>query len=226
MSKNVLVFGGSGSLGSAIVNLFKTKGWNTISVDFRDNTNATQSVSITSSNESEVKRVLSVLGSTKVDSIICAAGGWVGGSIVADDYFQSVQKMLDFNLSSAVATAFLAGKLLNTGGVVVLTGAKSATVPTAGMIGYGISKAATHHLIKSLAETPELSGSSSLGILPVTLDTPSNRQYMPGPYDDWTPLEEVADKLFQWSNDSATRPTNGSLVVVETKKNVTTYSTI
>lgn len=49
------------------------------------------------------------------------------------------------------------------------------------MIGYGLAKAAVHHFIKSLANDssglPE--NSTVLAILPITLDTPSNRKWMP-----------------------------------------------
>ena len=47
-----------------------------------------------------------------------------------------------------------------------------------GMMGYGMAKAAVHQLVKSLGSSgsglPE--GSCVLAILPVTLDTPMNRQ--------------------------------------------------
>jgi dihydropteridine reductase len=68
--------------------------------------------------------------------------------------------------------------------------------PTAGMIGYGMAKAAVHQLTKSLAA--ESSGlppnSLAVAILPVTLDTPMNRKWMPNAdFSTWTPLEFVAE---------------------------------
>jgi dihydropteridine reductase len=49
------------------------------------------------------------------------------------------------------------------------------------MIGYGLAKAAVHQLVKSLAEPksglPE--ESTVLALLPITLDTPMNRKWMP-----------------------------------------------
>ncbi len=41
----------------------------------------------------------------------------------------------------------------------------------AGMIGYGIAKAATHHLVRSLAAGGLPAESVVAGVLPVTLDT-------------------------------------------------------
>ena len=50
------------------------------------------------------------------------------------------------------------------------------------MIGYGMAKAAIHHLVKSLA-VPDKSGlpeaTFTAAILPITLDTPMNRKWMP-----------------------------------------------
>ena len=50
------------------------------------------------------------------------------------------------------------------------------------MIGYGMAKAAIHQLVKSLADSaksglPE--GTFAAAILPITLDTPMNRKWMP-----------------------------------------------
>ncbi|GAM28050.1 hypothetical protein SAMD00019534_112260 [Acytostelium subglobosum LB1] len=229
MSKNILVFGGSGALGAEIVNFFTTKGWSTVAIDFRANTVANKSIVITNSGETEMVRVATELNATKFDSIICAAGGWTGGSITSEDYFKSVQKMLDMNLSSAIGTAYLSGKLLSPGGLVVFTGANSALVPTPGMIGYGVSKVATHQIVKSLAQADSglPANSLSIGILPVILDTPSNRAGMPDSnFDNWTPVSDVASKLFEWSSDSTTRPANGSLVTIETKNKATTFTLV
>jgi dihydropteridine reductase len=53
---------------------------------------------------------------------------------------------------SASITAHLATQFLNQNGVVTLPGAAAAANATPGMIGYGMAKAAVHHLVKSLAE--------------------------------------------------------------------------
>ena len=50
------------------------------------------------------------------------------------------------------------------------------------MIGYGMAKAAIHQLVKSLSD-PDKSGlpegTFTAAILPITLDTPMNRKWMP-----------------------------------------------
>ena len=55
------------------------------------------------------------------------------------------------SVHSSVISARLASKFLREGGLLVMTGAKAALSGTAGMIGYGMAKAAVHQLTKSLA---------------------------------------------------------------------------
>lgn len=65
-----------------------------------------------------------------------------------------------------------------------------------GMIGYGVAKAAVHHLTKSLAgkDSGLPNDSAAIAILPITLDTPMNRKWMPNAdFSTWTPLEFVAE---------------------------------
>eukprot|EP01132_Coremiostelium_polycephalum_P010114 gene10114-12406_t len=229
MSKNILVMGGNGALGASIVNLFKTKGWAVTSVDFSDNKVSDHSFVIKSSNESEIQNVEKELTSRnlKFDSIVCAAGGFTMGGVKSEGFFGSVQKMIDMNFSSAVATAYLAGKFLTDQGVLVLTGAVSALSPTPALLGYGMTKAATHHLVKSLAVKDSGVNGTTLAILPVILDTPANRSAMPGSnFDDWTKVDEIAAKLFEWSSSTQNRPESGSLVKIETKSNSTTFTTV
>ena len=49
------------------------------------------------------------------------------------------------------------------------------------MIGYGMAKAAVHQLVKSLAADKSglPAGSLAVALLPITLDTPMNRKFMP-----------------------------------------------
>ena len=50
------------------------------------------------------------------------------------------------------------------------------------MIGYGMAKAAIHQLVKSLSDPAQSGlpeGTFTAAILPITLDTPMNRKWMP-----------------------------------------------
>lgn len=93
-------------------------------------------------------------------------------------------------------SAAIGANYLKTGGLLALTGANPALKGTPGMMGYGMAKAAVHQLTKSLAGKDSGLPDNSLvvAILPITLDTPMNRKWMPnGDFSSWTPLEFIAE---------------------------------
>jgi dihydropteridine reductase len=63
---------------------------------------------------------------------VCVAGGWAGGSAKDDGIFDSVQKMWEYNVQSAVTASHIAARSLVPGGTVIFTGANAARVPTPG----------------------------------------------------------------------------------------------
>jgi dihydropteridine reductase len=92
------------------------------------------------------------------------------------------------------------------------------------MIGYGMAKAAVHHLVRSLADKSGglPPGALPVAICPVTLDTPMNRKWMPNAdHSTWTPLEFVAETFYNWTTTEAGRPEPGSLVQLITKEGKT-----
>ncbi len=56
-------------------------------------------------------------------AIIVTAGGWVGGSIKDDDYFDKCKQMLNVCLYPSLLGAHLSTKYLEEEGLVILTGA-------------------------------------------------------------------------------------------------------
>ncbi len=80
-------------------------------------------------------------------------------------------------------------------GLFVGMGASAATEPTPSMIAYGCAKASVHQFIQSIAQSDSglPKGSKAIALLPVILDTPMNRKWMPdADKSTWTPLEEIS----------------------------------
>jgi hypothetical protein len=50
-----------------------------------------------------------------IDTLVCVAGGWVGGAISDDDIFTKTEKMWSMNVQSAIASSHVASKLLTDG---------------------------------------------------------------------------------------------------------------
>lgn len=153
----------------------------------------------------------------KLDAIICVAGGWAGGN-AKKDLIKNSELMWRQSIWSSLISAEIAAHHLRDGGLLSLTGAKAALEGTPGMIGYGMAKAAVHHLVKSLAG--ENSGmpknSTTLAILPITLDTPMNRKWMSdADFSTWTSLDYLSGLFMDWTQGKD-RPANGSLVTLVT----------
>ena len=137
------------------------------------------------------------------NSIICTAGGWLGGSIRDIEGLKGFKKMHAYCTVSALFTAHLASHYLSPKGLLMFTGAKSVYLgPTPGMIGYHIAKTATHAIAQNMATLEDLPKDAVVvTILPETLDTPSNREAMPDvDHSKWARCDHVASIIKMWSD--------------------------
>ncbi|KAK4012497.1 dihydropteridine reductase-like [Daphnia magna] len=225
----ILVYGGRGALGSAIIKHFKAKNYWVGSIDLANNEEADANILVAPEStwveqeKAVLEHVAKVLDGQTLDAILCVAGGWAGGNAAHADFVKNADLMWKQSVWSSVLASAIASKHLKEGGLLTLTGAKPALEGTPGMIGYGMAKAAVHQLTKSLAAgdggLPK--ESSVLTILPVTLDTPMNRKWMPkADHSTWTPLEYVSELMEKWANKEE-RPASGSLVQLLTEAGIT-----
>ena len=226
----VLIYGGKGALGSTCISHFKAKNWWVASVDLFPNEEAQANVIVTKleswveQNEEIQTKVEEILGTEKLDAIICVAGGWAGGSARAKSVVKNADLMFKQSVWTSLISASMATKFLKENGLLSLTGAQPSLGGTSGMLGYGMAKAAVHQLTLGLGqkESGLPAGSTAVAILPMTLDTPMNRKNMPNAdFTSWTSLQDVASLLFNWSEGNE-RPKSGSLVKFMTKDGTTT----
>ncbi|XP_076005194.1 quinoid dihydropteridine reductase a [Genypterus blacodes] len=219
-ANRVLVYGGRGALGSKCVQYFKSKGWWVACIDMAANEEANECVvvQLTESFAEQAGQVTAdvsqLLGDQKVDAILCVAGGWAGGNCSSKDLYKNSDLMWKQSVWTSTISSHLAALHLKPGGLLTLTGAKAALSGTGGMVGYGMAKAAVHQLCQSLAgkNSGMPAGAAAVAILPVTLDTPMNRKFMPdADFGSWTPLEYVAETFFHWAT-GVDRPPSGSLM--------------
>ncbi|XP_051916529.1 quinoid dihydropteridine reductase a [Hippocampus zosterae] len=219
-ANKVIVYGGRGALGSKCVQHFKSKGWWVANIDMAANEEANENiiVKLTDSFCEQAGQVTSdvaqLLGEQKVDAILCVAGGWAGGNCSSKDMYKNTDLMWKQSVWTSTISSHLAAVHLKQGGLLTLAGAKAALSGTGGMMGYGMAKAAVHQLCRSLASKNSgmPTGAAAVAILPVTLDTPMNRKFMPdADFGTWTPLEFVAETFFHWALGTD-RPVSGSLM--------------
>jgi len=229
MSGRVLIYGGKGALGSVCVNFFKSKNFWVGSIDLSANEAADANILVNrdadfvGQEQQVLKEIQEILKEERLDAVICVAGGWAGGN-ASKDLAKNTDLMIKQSVWSSTISAAVAAQYLKTGGVLTLTGAKPALSGTPGMIGYGLAKAAVHQLTKSLSTSGSGLPDDSLvvSILPITLDTPMNRKWMPNAdFSTWTPLEFIAELFHTWIQSPTNRPTNGSLLQLVTKDSKT-----
>eukprot|EP01135_Chromosphaera_perkinsii_P001936 Nk52_evm3s213 gene=Nk52_evmTU3s213 len=237
LAKRCAVYGGSGALGAHLVKHFRSLDWDVLSIDVKQNEQASMNVVVDpslpfSEQAQQIERgVIDKIKKDKLDAIYCVAGGWAGGNASSDDLVKNTDLMLKQSLWTSVTSARLAAlHLKDNGGILQLTGAQPALEGTPGMIGYGAAKAAVHQLVKSLANPSESglpNGTKVLCILPNTLDTPMNRKFMSdADFSSWTPLDFVAQLFTQWAEEPSKAPESGSLCKLNTSKGDTKVSIV
>eukprot|EP00397_Hematodinium_sp_SG-2012_P065516 GEMP01095515.1.p1 GENE.GEMP01095515.1~~GEMP01095515.1.p1 ORF type:complete len:137 (+),score=28.17 GEMP01095515.1:346-756(+) len=126
--------------------------------------------------------------------------------------------------SSMICASLATPAFLKPNGVLMLPGAAAVDKmsPTPGMLPYGVAKAAVHQLLNSLNTEGSgmVAGATALGIAPITLDTPMNRQGMPdADFSTWTPLTDLAEQIVHWAGS----PPKAGMYLVETKAGSTLY---
>ncbi|SAL95353.1 hypothetical protein [Absidia glauca] len=195
------IYGGAGGLGRSLVTYFKSKGFRVINIDLVENKEAEVN-SLIDVNHSlaeqgqQIKQSLdSILGGTKLAGLFCVAGGWAGGNAASKAFLDSAELMVKQSVNSSLVASYIAAHYLQTGGLLSLTGALAALDATPGMIGYGVAKAAVHHLTQDLAANngglPQ--DAKVITLCPVTIDTPMNRQFMPdADFSTWTSPDDIA----------------------------------
>uniref|UniRef100_A0A914KY28 Dihydropteridine reductase n=2 Tax=Meloidogyne TaxID=189290 RepID=A0A914KY28_MELIC len=208
LSNKVLIYGGRGALGKELVDFFRSKNIWVLNVDMSESEAANSNVLVdplqswVEQEKNVLNGVESVLNGDKLDAILCVAGGWAGGNASNKDFIKNADLVWKQSVWTSSISAKIGAKFLKPSGLLQFTGAAAAVQGTPGMIGYGMAKAAVHQLVKSLADyktsgLPE--NAVPFAFLPVTLDTPMNRKWMPkADHSTWTPLSFIAEKLFGW----------------------------
>ena len=227
--RKALVYGCNGALGKHVLNAFKSRGWGVFGVDVAHNGDVTlghSTVTHTCTLEEMQRQVFLETNKHSFDALINVAGGWAGGSIADESTAAATDLMLKQSVYSSIVTSYVASQRGKEGALVVMTGSAASLNGTPGMVGYGLAKAAVHHLVKSIAADPSKLpvNATVFAVLPVTLDTPGNRAAMPGAdFSSWTPCDVAASLLVDWAESSPKlRPASGSLLVWNTKNGVTT----
>jgi len=218
----VVITGGSGGLGGAVVDAFASAGaichlpqrGRDSSGAGRERVQVIAGVDLTS--EAAVASLYAEL--PPLWASIHLAGGFTPSAIV-ETSLQTLRSQLDINLT----TAFLccreairnmrkgsAGK----GGRIVNVSSRVALVPSGGAIAYAASKAAVVALTQSLAEEVKAELIWVNAIAPSIIDTPANRAAMSkANYERWTKPAQIASAIL-WLASTENQLTTGAVLPV------------
>jgi len=217
--RTVLVTGGTGGLGRAVVARILDAGARPV-VTWRSERETgdfpyagrVRMERVDVGDEAAVARLFSGLGDLWASVHVVGAFAM---SPIADTSAADFRKMFEVNAVTCFLCCREAVKAMRRrGGRIVNVAARPAVVPTGGMIPYSVSKAAVASITQSLAEEVKGEGILVNAVLPSTMDTPANRAAMPkADFGKWPKVEEVAETIaFLASPGNAL--TSGALVPV------------
>ena len=224
--RHVVVTGGTGALGSAVVTTLLSRGAvcyvpvfdasEKARAPFAGDANVLFADGVDLTDESQVEAFYD--GVTSVWASVHIAGGFAMAPI---DQTAKADVIGQINLN--LVTAFLccreavkAMRRSRAGGRIVNVAARPALEPRtgAGMAAYTASKAGVAALTQAVAEEVAADGIWVNAVVPSILDTPANRTGMPkAEHDRWPKVAEVAESIAFLASPT-NRVTRGALVPV------------
>jgi NAD(P)-dependent dehydrogenase (short-subunit alcohol dehydrogenase family) len=217
VKKQVLVAGGSGALGQAVVRELVGRGWDVAVVDRREPAESLQGVRHITADLFDPASAAEAVGSVeRLDAVVNLVGGYRQAGKVGESGLGDFEAMLRLNLVPAFNLAHAAmPRLVEAGGgAFVGVSARAALEPFAGASGYITAKAGLLAFVRTLHAEYGGDGVRANAVLPSVIDTPANRESMPSAdASAWVPPEEIAKVIaFLCSDDSS--PTSGAAVPV------------
>jgi NAD(P)-dependent dehydrogenase (short-subunit alcohol dehydrogenase family) len=214
--RNVVITGGRGGLGGAVVEAFLAAGA-VCHLPVRSTEGGTPQPGIVIpgidlGDEQSVRDLYA--GLPPLWASIHLAGGYAGGAIL-----KTTLADLNAQLQMNLVTAFLCcreavRKMGDGGGRIVNVTSRAALVPSGGSIAYAASKAAVVSLTASLAEEVRPRKILVNAVAPSTIDTPANRAAMPAAdHDRWPKPAELARAIL-WLASPDNTVTSGAVVPV------------
>jgi NAD(P)-dependent dehydrogenase (short-subunit alcohol dehydrogenase family) len=228
MSGPILVTGGTGALGRAVVAVLLDDGLEVRSTWVVERERAEVEAELgnddrlglieadLSTVEGAQEAVARATAGRALGGLVALVGGFAAPGPLHENAPGDFERMVELNLMTAQRTiaAAIPPLLAGGGGSIVTVGARAALEPFAGAAAYIASKAAVIGLARAVAEDYREGGIRANAILPSVIDTPANREQMPdADHSSWVGPDEIARVIrFLLSTDSA--PISGAAIPV------------
>ncbi len=142
----------------------------------------------------------------RLDVWVNMVGGFAAGRPVSELDLDTWEHMIRLNLRSAFLCSKYAARpmMQQRWGRIINISSRAAVQANPGAAAYGVAKAGVVSLTQSQAEELKEYGVTVNAILPSIVDTPANRQAMPGAdYARWPKGEEIASVILFLASDEA-----------------------
>src|SRR4051812_35793897 len=152
----------------------------------------------------------------RIDVLAHLVGGFAGGQTVAATDDATFQRMFDMNLGSSfhIFRAVLPHMRQAGSGCIIAIGSRAAENPGPGVGAYSASKAALVSMIRTVAMENKDAGITANILLPGTMDTPANRQAMPGAdLSQWVQPASVASMIVWLAGDAGKDVTGAAIPI-------------
>lgn len=209
-ARRVVVLGGTGGLGQAVVGRFRADGASVLVAGARlpadtDRRDDVDYVAVDARDEASVAAALAMTPAPA--AVVNLIGGYTGPQPLAGLDIGVLRAQLELNLVTAAIVTKCAMPVLAArgGGALVHTSSRAAAQDGAGAFAYSVSKLGVVRLVQAAAAEGREQGVRVNCIMPSIIDTPANRAAMPGArHDRWPrPAELAAVLAFLVSDDAA-----------------------
>ena len=219
----VLVAGGTGALGGAVVRELLDSGrevtttWVVDRERERIEADLGDRVALVKADITDPDGAAAAVESVaELEAVVDLVGGFKSGAKVHESDPSDLDRMLTLNVKTAYLLARAAMPVLveRGGGAFVAVSARAAIKPFSGAAAYALSKAAVLALVKALDAEYGGEGVRANAVLPSMIDTPANREATPNAdFSKWVPPEQIAKVIAHLISDDAA-PTSGAGIPV------------